>query len=353
MPKIFVTIPTYKRPELLRETLVSVLNQSLTDWECLVSDNDPDGSGEAVARSFGDRRIAYRRNAKNLGVFGNWNCCRTAAIESGIEYWTLLEDDNIWDARFLETALAVLEQHPECAIYHASYRYFSDDIEKADRPFVIPWTNGTQEARVYGPGDTIAAMICANYVAASVALCRTALVRSFEPYETAWNLCADKIMWGRIMSRYPVVSDPTPLMYYRAHSASVTHAIAMQGGGQRQAAHGRHTILQLALEKNLLTPQSFLDKTDRLDQSVVANTVLAWLRPDAPKAIRDFGRAVLTVAGPRRRVWERSPSTSSWPFVLARYTGDWIIPHAHRFQRWVCFFLGKPNPEFTGNPDLS
>lgn len=77
MPKVSVIIPVYKAEKYLRRCVDSILNQTFTDWECiLVDDGSPDGSGticdEYVAK---DTRIQviHKENggvssARNIGM---------------------------------------------------------------------------------------------------------------------------------------------------------------------------------------------------------------------------------------------------------------------------------------------
>ncbi|HCD36897.1 glycosyltransferase [Chlorobium phaeovibrioides] len=72
-PLVTVTIPMYNNARFIEETIASVLNQSFTDFELLIyDDNSTDGSFE-LAASFADSRIRLIRNSENLGPEGNWN----------------------------------------------------------------------------------------------------------------------------------------------------------------------------------------------------------------------------------------------------------------------------------------
>lgn len=56
MPQISVAIPAYK-PHYLSQAIASVLAQTFTDYELLISDDCPDGQVRAVVEQFRDRRI--------------------------------------------------------------------------------------------------------------------------------------------------------------------------------------------------------------------------------------------------------------------------------------------------------
>jgi glycosyltransferase involved in cell wall biosynthesis len=74
-PLVSVCIPLYNSGLYIREAIESVLAQTLTDWELVITDDSStDGSAEIVA-SYSDPRIRYLLNPERLGAEGNWNRC--------------------------------------------------------------------------------------------------------------------------------------------------------------------------------------------------------------------------------------------------------------------------------------
>lgn len=347
-PRVLVTIPTFKRPHYLRETLQSVVEQTFTGWECIVFDNDPERTAAAVVEEFADARIRYHNNERNLGAFGNWNRCREAAIESGIRYWALLEDDNLWDTSFLQTAVESLDTHPESALYHSDKCSFVDNPRNAMRGVDVAWIRKDNKIAEYCPEETVCPMLCYAWFGISATMCRVDVIRMVEPFDLNCNLSADRIMLGRITMRYKIMSDPEPRMLYRVHDASVSQRFVEMGGRQRQQSYAKQVLLKLAIELGLVTPETFLEQTARFDAKLVAKTVLSWLRPDAPEEVQEFGRAALAVAGKRRKDWEHS----TWEFRTMQLVGDWVMPHLPTLRRWACFILRRPDPEAEGNFDL-
>ena len=98
-PQFSIVIPTYKRPEYLREAIMSALAQEgcRPDYEVLVVDNEEtdentESGTEALVRTVQDKRLLYYRNSKNLGMCGNWNRC----IELARSRWVVfLHDDDL------------------------------------------------------------------------------------------------------------------------------------------------------------------------------------------------------------------------------------------------------------------
>ncbi len=92
-PLVSVCIPLYNGRPYIREAIESVLAQTLTDWELIITDDgSTDGSGE-VAAAFSDPRIRYVRNPERLGAEGNWNRCVSEA--RGVYCKLLCHDDRL------------------------------------------------------------------------------------------------------------------------------------------------------------------------------------------------------------------------------------------------------------------
>lgn len=102
-PRVSIVIPTYNQAHLLRECLVSVRAQTVSDWECIVVNNHSDDDTVAVALSFGDPRIRVE-NFRNHGVIA---ASRNVGIRLAVAPWVaLLDSDDVWRPGKLEQCLA-------------------------------------------------------------------------------------------------------------------------------------------------------------------------------------------------------------------------------------------------------
>lgn len=108
-PMVSVVVPTFRRPALLRRALTNARAQSFTDWELIVSDDDPNGDdAERVLRDVfrSDPRVRVIVNTGELGQAGNVNNGLRAASGKWIK--PLFDDDALKPealARFVETAI--------------------------------------------------------------------------------------------------------------------------------------------------------------------------------------------------------------------------------------------------------
>lgn len=100
-PKITIAIPTYKRVRLLKEALLSAINQKeFDDYNIIVVDNDDSNTEEVknMILDISSEKISYYKNEKNIGMFGNWNRC--IELADG-EYLSILNDDDWLEDNFL------------------------------------------------------------------------------------------------------------------------------------------------------------------------------------------------------------------------------------------------------------
>ena len=73
LPAISVCIPTYNGAKYIAQTIESILNQTFTDFEIIVSDDgSPDETLEIVG-SFNDPRIVRIDRLSKVGAEANWN----------------------------------------------------------------------------------------------------------------------------------------------------------------------------------------------------------------------------------------------------------------------------------------
>jgi len=86
--KVSVCIPTYKYGCYIAETIESILEQTFTDFELLiVDDNSQDATAEIVEQfAQRDERIRFSVNANNLGMVKNWNFCLSLARGDYIKF---------------------------------------------------------------------------------------------------------------------------------------------------------------------------------------------------------------------------------------------------------------------------
>lgn len=211
-PKISVCVPTYNRAPLLGNFLSSILDQTYTDFEVIVSDNCSTDATQEIVASFADSRLRYYRNEANIGPYPNMN--RLVALARG-EYVCIVHDDDLYAEEFLQRESEMLDRHPHVGMVHCAVREV--DIEGSFRQTVraYPTTRvlpGQQEFVRYLQGHNV----CCSSVMA-----RRTLFQDAGPFETSY-LCADFLMWMKFALRADVAYIADPLLEMRVHPDNVT-----------------------------------------------------------------------------------------------------------------------------------
>jgi glycosyltransferase involved in cell wall biosynthesis len=120
-PLVTVIMPTYNRPSLIRESIESVLSQTMQDWELIVVNDGGDKGVERTLAEYPDPRIVYI-SAEHGGLSSALNVGLSQARGPWIAY---LDDDDIFYPDHLETLVGFLESHPEVkAAYTDMYRAY-------------------------------------------------------------------------------------------------------------------------------------------------------------------------------------------------------------------------------------
>lgn len=112
-PVVSILIPSYNRPDFLKEALKSACEQTYANTEILIQDNASDFDVEALVSDFDDPRISFRRNKKNLGMARNW---RVLALRSKGKYLAFLNDDDVWEKEYLSTLVEILQRRPNLVL---------------------------------------------------------------------------------------------------------------------------------------------------------------------------------------------------------------------------------------------
>ena len=117
-PLVSVGLFVYNGERFLKATLDSILNQTFTDFELIISDNaSTDRTGEiAEAYAGRDGRIRYYRSEKNMGA--GWNARRVYELATG-KYFKQAAVDDLIEPDFLRQCVAVLESDPSCVVAHS------------------------------------------------------------------------------------------------------------------------------------------------------------------------------------------------------------------------------------------
>ncbi len=119
-PTVSIGMPVYNGAKYIREALDSLLTQTFTDFELIISDNASTDATSAICQEYAkkDRRIRYIRKAENLGAIANF---QFVLSEAQYAYFMWAACDDRWASTFLEKLITVLEDDKGCGLVFSNF----------------------------------------------------------------------------------------------------------------------------------------------------------------------------------------------------------------------------------------
>ena len=203
---ISVCLLTYNHVEVVESTLRSILDQTITGYEVIVSDDcSTDGTWERILElAMDDERIKPVRTLRNMGMPGNANF---AVAQSGRPYIALLHHDDLYRKDMLEKWVGVLDRHPDAAFVFNPYRVFESDFIY-EEPMPSACINGEWLLEEY----LFARWGC---VVRGTAMIRRESWEQVGGMREQFGLLADVDMWMRFAMQWPVGYVPEPIITVR------------------------------------------------------------------------------------------------------------------------------------------
>lgn len=101
IPKVSIGMPVYNGEKYIREALDSLLAQTFTDFELIISDNCSKDKTQEICLVYAikDSRIKYIRQQKNIGVALNFEFVLNTAQA---EYFLWAASDDFWSGSWIE-----------------------------------------------------------------------------------------------------------------------------------------------------------------------------------------------------------------------------------------------------------
>ena len=110
---VSIIIPAFKRYNLLKEAVLSAINQNYDgEYEVIIVDNTDDESYIDFIKwlkNLNKDFIVYYRNEKNIGMFGNWN--RGLELASG-DWLVILCSDDLLEKNYLNVMMKCVRNLP-------------------------------------------------------------------------------------------------------------------------------------------------------------------------------------------------------------------------------------------------
>jgi glycosyltransferase involved in cell wall biosynthesis len=125
-PRVSIGFPVYNGEKFIRQALDSLLGQTFTDFELIISDNASTDNTEVICREYAqkDKRISYYRQEKNLGAGPNYN--QVFELSRG-KYFKWAAHDDLCAPEYLAKCVAILDRDPSVVWCHSQTIFIDDD----------------------------------------------------------------------------------------------------------------------------------------------------------------------------------------------------------------------------------
>ena len=216
-PLVSVGLFVYNGERFLEESLNSILNQTFTNFELIISDNaSTDRTGE-IARKYAERdtRIRYHRAEKNMGA--GWNARRVYELAMG-RYFKWAAVDDLIEPDLLRRCVEILESDAGSVVAYARTKEVDEDGHFI-RDYVTPVMADSTD-----PVERFRQMVLIDHYCYQIyGLMRMSALRRIPPQGIYVN--GDRVLLARmsLLGRFHEISEP--LFTSRHHSAQSTKTL--------------------------------------------------------------------------------------------------------------------------------
>jgi O-antigen/teichoic acid export membrane protein/glycosyltransferase involved in cell wall biosynthesis len=207
-PAVSVIVTTYNYGHYLAGALISVLRQTLADWEVIIIDDGSTDDTAAVVEPFlADPRVQYLRiehagqsAAKNVGL----RRARAPLV-------AFLDADDLWLPDKLERQVALFRADPTLGVVYTRRLL----IDEQGRELIF------RESKLHR-GIVLEAMFRDNFVCFSSAMVRSSVFDAVGLFDESLTLAIDYDLWLRVARQYRFDYVAEPLVKYRTGHANLS-----------------------------------------------------------------------------------------------------------------------------------
>jgi glycosyltransferase involved in cell wall biosynthesis len=119
-PLITTLICTYRRPQMLKRAIESVLNQTYQNFQICVYDNASGDNTASIVAEYAKQnpRIKYHCHPRNIGLLENYSY---ALNDVKTNFFSFLADDDLILPNFYQVALSEFQREPQALLVATSF----------------------------------------------------------------------------------------------------------------------------------------------------------------------------------------------------------------------------------------
>ena len=202
-PKISVVMPVYNREQYLKESIESILNQTFTDFEFIIVDDQSKDSSWQIIQDYAtkDSRITA---VKNNGIKGCWAARNLGWDLTKGKYMAIMDSDDIALPERLQKEFDFMEQNPDIDICGAWMKNFGKSSK------IISFPTSHQDIRDQ--------LFFINSMSQPTVIMRLSSVSNIRYKNTVTE---DYELWCRIIDNLKFANIPEALIFYRIHANQI------------------------------------------------------------------------------------------------------------------------------------
>jgi len=205
LPRLSVGLPVYNGDRYLAKSIDSLLGQSFTDFELIISDNaSTDGTEEICRRCAAkDPRIRYVRQPRNIGAVPNHNF---VLREARGEYFKWAAHDDVYGRDLLARCVAALDEHPDVVLSHVD-KAIIDEAGTVVQRFDYTLATDSTDVR-----ERFRSLVVADGADDEYGVIRTRVLRTIRPKDSYHHASRPWIAELAFRGRFHQVAE---LLYFR------------------------------------------------------------------------------------------------------------------------------------------
>lgn len=205
MAEVSIITPCYNSSKFLEETICSVMNQTFTDWEWLITDDRSTDNSVEIIRKTNDPRIQLTVAEKNGGA----GHARNISLKNAKgRFITFLDADDFWEPDFLEEMIGFMKKE-NAEIAYSNYarcdEYLVPKIEDFIADKEVTFNNLLKTCRL--------SLLSSMYDSLRVGI----------EYFPEGSKREDHVMWLNLLRKIPLGKPlPKTMAKYRMHATSIS-----------------------------------------------------------------------------------------------------------------------------------
>lgn len=208
MARVSIIMAAYNQRLFIRDSVMSILNQTFKDYELIIVNDGSTDETEAILNEFSDGRIKIYNNVQNRGLIYSLNKGISFANKDS-EFIARMDSDDIAESTRIQKQVNFLEGNKEIGLVGTAMKYFGD--------------LDTSRHYLENDQDIKSMFLFTNPISHPTVMLRADLM-PFLKYDTGFPGYEDYALWISLINKTKFHNLNEELLLYRRHNSNVTNS---------------------------------------------------------------------------------------------------------------------------------